>query len=265
MDDINDNFNKKYLKYKNKYFKLKKQTGGLKPRDKIIISLTTINSRIKKIKCVLDSICQQEMQADEIFVFISQDPYLLDTGFDEHDSYILHLKLLYPNINFCFVKNIGSFRKLIPILDILNKRQQQAFIITIDDDCIYESQMINKLYTAAIKNELCISCGRGRSINIATTDFENTNIMKFPLISEESQSDFMNVLPEGVGSICYHSSMFDGYTFDIDKLSDFERKNDDIVFRKITFHKNIPVKVINIKYNDMGPKIGLFNYYNCKI
>lgn len=276
MNNINDIYYKQYLKYKKKYIKLKNQIGSSNlssdissdissdlSYDKIIISLTTIRRRIDKLHIVLDSICKQEMQADEIFVFVSEKPYLLDTGFSIDDQEeISRLSSLYTNVKFCFVENIGSYRKLIPILEILNKRQQKAFIITIDDDCSYEPQMIKKLYNTAIKNGLCITCGRARSVNIATTDFENTNITNFKMVFEGNQIDFMNVLPEGVGSICYHTSMFDDYTFDINKLSNFERKNDDIVFRKITFNKNIPVRVLNIKYNDMMPNIGLHAFFN---
>ena len=62
---------------------------------------------------------KQTRKPDKIFLYLSEDSQLLDTGFK--DKKITNLNLLKfindtPLIDIRWVKNIGSYRKLLPIL-----------------------------------------------------------------------------------------------------------------------------------------------------
>jgi hypothetical protein len=74
----------------------------------------------------------------------------------------------------------------------------------------------------------------------------------------------LDLLPEGVGGILYHSSMFDSdfINFNFNNIEDEFLKNDDLILRAYTFIKNIQVYCIFSSYNDMEVKQGLHNNYN---
>jgi len=220
-----------------------------------IISLTSIRERTDQLKRTLNSLIAQNLKPNAIYVFISREPYLLDEGFD--DATVLNLQEMFESVKFIFVPNTGPYRKLIPILKIFHETQQQGHIITVDDDTVYEPNMAKKLLKYATKNIVC--CGRSRYADIDKIKFETTNVVMLDFVCPY-QKESLNVLPEGVGSICYHSSMFDPvFIYDLSEntnsMSDFEKTNDDIVIRKYLYDKKIMVKTTHVIYVNTNPEL----------
>jgi len=100
-----------------------------------IISLTTYGDRIHHLHLTLESIARQIIKVDKVILWLDEDE------FSEKNipQRILNFKTRGLEIKFCH--NIKSFKKLIPSSQLYPK----ANIITIDDDYIYPSDMVEIL------------------------------------------------------------------------------------------------------------------------
>lgn len=110
--------------------------GGLP----VYISLTTIANRLHLLSPTIQSIIAGSYTPTMIYIFVSPDPYLIDTGISEddimnEDHNLVQLLEIFPNIKFVFTENIGPHRKVLPLLK--NKWKEDCVIISVDDDHIY--------------------------------------------------------------------------------------------------------------------------------
>lgn len=224
----------------------------------IVISLTTIDSRLALLKNTIISILDQSITPDVIHIFYSEDPFMLDNGISEKtienlNNDIQLVDFRKSTILFSKTPNIGPYRKLIPAL----KLYKDAHIITIDDDHEYEPKFVEK-YMNSYKKYNCIVGSGGKMYDLKT--FVKSDVTPY-------EKPTMNAIPEGFGGILYHTNMFDGsfINFDYSKLSENIFKNDDVFFRMYTFIKNIPVVFINIDKKhliDNGIHLTLYETYN---
>jgi len=109
----------------------------------IIGSLTTISCRINYIYQVIESLYNQTMKIDKVYLFISKESFLLDEGITTVPNNLQK----YIDNNFLiieYVKNHGPYRKFIPILQ---KFKNEDIILTFfDDDWIYPKMLIEKMF-----------------------------------------------------------------------------------------------------------------------
>ncbi len=84
----------------------------------LVVSLTTIRSRLERLDAILESLLQQRRPPDAIVLSVSHEPYLLDEGVQASD-----LEPRVPaigrdeRIHVRFVQNMGSYRKILAALD----------------------------------------------------------------------------------------------------------------------------------------------------
>lgn len=231
--------------------------------DKIVISLTTIDSRLDLLKSVIVNLFEQTLKPNIIHIFYSHDPLFFDNGI----SNIVIAKLLeeLDLINFFDIEliatpteNIGSYRKLIPALKIY----KNDIIITIDDDHLFEPLFIQK-YIDQYNINNCVVCSGGvfypinnystetncdhSSICSPTTSY--ADIFNLYYSDKSPPTIITNYIPQGFGGILYHTNMFDSdfIMYDYKSLPELVKKNDDIFFRNYTFKKNIKVVLLYIK------------------
>lgn len=213
----------------------------------LVVSLTTIDSRIELLKKTITSLFYQTVQPDVIHVFYSNEPLFYDNGISDEIIQNINDELQLVNINkiniyFTKTKNIGPYRKLIPALKIYN----DDIIITIDDDHEHEKTFIEQ-YMYLYNKYKCIICSGGRMYDLKTF-VKNELIINIP-----EKISIMHIIPEGFGGILYHTSMFDEdfIHFDYSTLSNNILKNDDLYFRMYTFNKNIHVLFVYIEKNNL--------------
>lgn len=219
----------------------------------IVISLTVIDSRINNLNKVINSILNKKTLPNIIHIFYSDTKNIVDNGISE--SEINNLIQSINNkveIKISKTDNIGPYRKIIPALKIYTDH----IIITIDDDEIFESDIVGDFLEAYYKYK-CIICSVGRII-----DFNNWMNMKDTIDYYKkiyhTDKPYMNILPEGYGGILYHSNMFDKKFIDYDynNLSKEIIQNDDIFIRYYTFNLAIPVHIVYVYQSNM---------YNCEV
>jgi hypothetical protein len=213
-------------------------------KQNIILSLTTIKSRVKNLPKILTSILNKNILQYTIHIFYSNSKNIYDEGCSDNDLFDL-MKFINKNndenkdvkIFLSETVNIGPYRKLIPAL----KLYKDNIIITIDDDEIFENNIVD-CFVETYQKHKCIICSIGRIIDIGNWKNMNDTINYYEKIFV-TDKPYMNILPEGYGGILYHSNMFDDefIKFDFNSLDNVTIKNDDIFFRYYTYNKNIPI------------------------
>lgn len=168
----------------------------------IYISLTSIFKNQDILLQTLQSIMKQTRLPDKIFLYLSEESYILDTGFkDKKITNSNLLKLINDNsiINIKWVKNRGSYRKLLPILK--EKWDEDCIIITIDDDTIYDTKLIENLINDYNKQNCVIGY---RGFTPSFDKLENFDYLKAAKKQPLSSYNFFT----GKGGILYKPQFF---------------------------------------------------------
>ena len=115
----------------------------------VYISLTTIHWRLKHVFHTIQSILVGDMIPDHINLYVSKDPFLLDRGVTENQMKeqvlepLSKLNISHNRVSIFTTENIGSHRKLLPILS--QKWFEDCVVITIDDHEIYKKDAVSSL------------------------------------------------------------------------------------------------------------------------
>lgn len=152
-------------KYKHRFLQVNKinsETSTVNDyKIPVYISLTSIFKNQDILLKTLQSIINQTRKPDKIFLYLSEESYILDEGFKNKEitnSELLKFLDNNPIIDIKWVKNTGSYRKLLPILK--DKWDEDCIIITIDDDTIYDTNLIENLVNDYHKHK-CVTGYRG--------------------------------------------------------------------------------------------------------
>ena len=103
------------------------------------------------------------------------------------------------NIYINWVKNIGPYRKLLPLLK--DKWEEDCIIITIDDDTVYDSHLIENLIYDYYKQRCVIGC---RGYTPSFDKIENFEYKKKGKLQNLSLNNFLT----GKGGILYKPEFF---------------------------------------------------------
>jgi len=176
-----------------------------------IISLTTLPSRLHKIKPCIDSL---RLQNFPVYVWIPEKVERTGDVFDGNIPEFLKKK----NIFVAIVNDYGPITKLVPALNINTK-----YIITSDDDIIYSrqwSEMLLKHKKLLENNALCY---RGRIF----TDKNNKRYERTKTVRGVEKPTSVDILT-GVRGAVYNRSFFGDDFYDFKNL--YETKFADDVW-----------------------------------
>lgn len=121
----------------------------------VVVSLTTYDKRLYSVYLTIESIMQQTMKPNKIVLWLADDlkgkelPYTLQ-------------KQMKRGLEIGYYKDIRSYKKLIPTL----YKYPNNVIITVDDDLIYEIDVVEKLVHAYNKNPSQIYFNRGHRMRL---------------------------------------------------------------------------------------------------
>lgn len=209
---------------------------------KIILSCTTTNERSNIFYYCLQSILKQNTQPDLILINISKKPYLKDSGFSELPDWMKDERL---TIN--WVDNIGSYRKLLPALEIADDND---LVITCDDDVIYHQYWLSSLIATNKKNPNCVIAGRVRLVKKNLLG-NYLNYSKWGLKNDEIES--LNLLPIGIDGVLYKKQYLDLNLLYDKSFLEIAPKSDDLWFKASSL-----IKGTNVFFN---PTIANGNVY----
>lgn len=215
-------------------------------KKKVYISLTSIFNNQHILLQTLCSIITQSVKPDKIFLYLSEEPYLLDTGFKNKiitNENLINFLLNNNNIvEVIWVKNIGSFRKLLPILK--KKWNEECIIITIDDDTIYKNNLIENLIKDYEKYR-CVISYRG-----FTPYFDNFNNFDYEKRDQVNNLSLYN-FPTGKGGILYKPKFFhqtNNLIFNEEIFTNTCNVGDDIWFYILRIKNNVKCYIDGKEY-----------------
>lgn len=209
---------------------------------KIIVSLTVIHTRLARLHLTLRSLLSQGYSDIEVRVHASKEPFLLDQGAREVPDEIGSLIAEDSRLSWRWVPNIGSYRKLLPVL--VETIDEDQLIVTADDDTIYPDDWLSTLlqYYSLFN---CIVSFRGHYVAFDKEGFAPyRRWMTHGIVENPSE----RVLPTGKDGVLYHTSFFDRRVLDYAKALQLAPTADDLWFKWHTAVNSVPVYCVEPDY-----------------
>jgi hypothetical protein len=215
----------------------------------IYISLTSIFNNQDILLKTLKSIKNQSIIPTKCYIYLSEEPYLLDIGFknklitnNELKTYIQNNKLF----ELIWINNNGPYRKLLPLL---NEKLNEDYLI---------KNLINDY------NEYnCVISYRGFTMKL-----DNNNIFDYENKNKTINLHLYNFFT-GKGGVLYHPKFFhntNNLIFDEKLYLQLCKTTDDIWFNFIRICNNINCYIIDKQYmtHDNTSSCELYGNYNSK-
>lgn len=196
--------------------------------QEIIVSLTTFCTRIDKVYLPIESIMQGTIKPNRIILWLSEDEYT-----DEQLPSTLRMQQKRGlEIKFC--KDYLSYNKLVHTL----AQYPDAAIITIDDDVLYEFDIVERLVNAHKQNPHSICACRMHRI-VLNPNNTPANYMDWDLCISDSKHSPRN-FPTGVGGVLYPPHCFNNEVLNSETFMKLCPKADDIWFYAMALLNNTP-------------------------
>lgn len=211
----------------------KLKSRNIRKEIPVVVSLTTIPSRIKLVHLTVKSILAQNAKPKQITLWLHEDLEKFVTQ---------DLKNLVGEIfEICYSKIDCPHLKLIETL----LKYPDLPIVTVDDDQIYSNQLLNKLYQSHLLKPDYIISTISRLIKFNEKD-NPLPYQNWPYIDTFNEEDRF-LLPLGVFGVLYPPNCFNAAVSDIELISKLSPKADDLWFKALSMINGTKVKIINEK------------------
>ena len=156
----------------------------------VIVSLTTHSKRIYEVFLAIESIMQGTIKPNRIILWLAEGEY------DANDLPIFLRKQMKRGLEIRYCKDLRSYKKIIPALKLF----PDACIVTIDDDLLYEPDILEHLLLSYRKYPTCVSACRTERIK---TDDNGIPLEynKWDLLSHTQEPSHYNFLTSGGGTL----------------------------------------------------------------
>ncbi len=192
----------------------------------VIISLTTIESRLKKVHITLRSVMNQSVKPEKIVLWINEnDKNKIPKSLEILTGDLLEIR---------YTNHTSSHKKLIPSLLLYPDKT----IVTCDDDLIYEKTWLEKLYNSHLNHPKDIICNTMRQIAVDV----NNKIADYKLWVYKDKSNFIKNLAIGEGGILYPTNALNSKVIDYELALKLAPKSDDLWFKAMALLNNTTVR-----------------------
>jgi hypothetical protein len=189
--------------------------------QELVVSLTTYDERLYDVYLTIESVMQQTRKANRIVLILANEL--------KGKTLPMSLQLQQKRgLEIHYYRDIKSYKKLIPTL----KKYPNEVIITVDDDVVYDIDMIDKLVIAYLDNPNHIYYNRGHKMKLLTaTEFDKYDNWEWFISSlDASPLNF----PTGVGGILYPPNALNEAVYDEDTFQKICPYADDIWFKAMS-------------------------------
>jgi hypothetical protein len=200
--------------------------------NNLVVSLTSFGRRINEVYLAIESIGLQTVRPNNVILWLSED------NFNDSNLPMSLKNLQKRGLSIKYCQDIKSYKKLIPTLKIFN----DSLIITIDDDCMYQNDLVEKLLYNYSMNPGIIYCGSAKVMQIS-----KNKIMPY---SKWSKNDARAYLADkknfavGFSGVLYFPNCFHDDVINDEKFMKLCPHADDIWFKAMSLLKGIKVKSI---------------------
>lgn len=198
----------------------------------IIVSLTTYGERLHEVHLAIESIMEQTMKANRIILWL--DYSLQNTPLPK----ALQLQQKRGlEVKFC--EDIRSYKKLIPTLKIC----PNDAIITIDDDLIYEFDVLENLIIPYLSNPSYIYCHRYHRM-ILDKNGKLLPYKEWKHCYNDMNPHTLNFPTTGAGTL-FPPNVFCREVFNQDEFMNICKHADDVWFKAMSLKTKTLVKKVN--------------------
>lgn len=201
------------------------RTAGVVERKagerELIVSLTTYGRRLESVWLAIESIMRQTRKPHRIILWLDEviADRPLPAALEMQKERGLEVR---------FTPDIGPYKKILPAL----KAFPEADVITIDDDLIYDINLIDRLVRASLRFPKCV---------VASWAMEMKSDSKYgeAVDSQDYDNPRFDLLPMGGSGTLYPSRSFDEEVHNLDAIKALCPTADDIWLRAMTLKKGV--------------------------
>lgn len=163
----------------------------------VIVSLTSYSKRIHEVYLAIESIMQGTIKPNRIILWLTEEE------FKGKKLPIILQKQIERGLEVMYCPDLRAYKKIIPTL----KLYPDSIIVTIDDDLIYEPDLLEHLLTSYQEHPECVSACRTELIK-TDRDGKPLGYMQWGLKEHVDYPSHFNFLTGGGGTLfpphCLH-------------------------------------------------------------
>jgi len=198
----------------------------------IVVSLTSFPARFDTLHLAIKSILCQTMKPDIIFLCLTREEVNSEA---ELPPSVLKLKKYGLHI-FLADNNLKPHNKYFYTM----KEYPKSLLITVDDDNMYDKNLVSDLYESYLKYPFAVSARRVHKI---VFDEKNNPLPynKWEYEYKRTELPSNNLLATGVGGVLYPPGILPAETFIASKIRELCLNADDIWLKFMQQKNNVPV------------------------
>jgi len=222
-----------------RYFKIvDNNVRGLnsEPRPKhIIISLTSIPSRIHVVPFVVDALLNQTMLPDKIILYLNAEEF---SGTKLPEKLFLQQQL---GLEIKYCDNLKPHKKYFYSM----QAYPEDIVITVDDDLAYNVDLVEKLYESYLLHPNAVSAMRARLITFDENN-ELNPYRAWPLINDKNWvgKELMSLLSTTGAGVLFPPHCLHSETFNKKNLQETCLEADDLWLKVMEVMQRIPVVLV---------------------
>lgn len=208
-----------------------------KKLDDVIVSLTSFTPRLNKLHIVIKSLLRQTYQPAKIILYLADD-----VNINSIPKKLLKLTKKNKFEIKSGYENLKPHKKYFYVM----QEYSNFIVITVDDDLIYDKNLIKDLYLCHKKNPNSVIA---RRVNLITKN-EQGKLNKYSdwiWEYKEKTSPSFDLLATGCGGVLYPSKIFSNEIFNKELIYKYCLSTDDIWLKFMELKNNIPVTFTNSK------------------
>lgn len=195
----------------------------------VVVSLTTYGIRIHDVYLAIESIMQGSIKPNRIVLWLSEEEFKGKT------LPISLLKQVERGLQIEYCSDVRSFTKLVPSL----KKFPDACIVTIDDDIMYDFDLLERLINTHKSNPNSVCASRIHRMKLDGNSMP-ISYMEWDWCVNKYDNNKLNFLT-GVGGVFYPPLVFPEEVFNEQVFMDICRYADDVWFNAMLLLSGVPI------------------------